>query len=197
MSPMHELEELTAPALAQLLATGVSTVIVPFGSLEDHGAHLPMGADAVLADAVSREVARALGAVRAPAVHVGHAPRTGVLTLRADTLTDVAVQLVDGLTRQGFTRIALVSTHGGNRAALDAAVGGAGVCAPRGDVGPRPGTHSGEWLTSVMLALRPDLVRLEHAPAALADEVRAASAERGRRHLERFVASIVAAVRAP
>jgi creatinine amidohydrolase/Fe(II)-dependent formamide hydrolase-like protein len=51
---MHELEELSARALAQLLARGVTTVVVPFGSLEDHGAHLPIGADAVLADAVSR-----------------------------------------------------------------------------------------------------------------------------------------------
>jgi creatinine amidohydrolase/Fe(II)-dependent formamide hydrolase-like protein len=124
-----------------------------------------------------------------------------VVTLRADTLTDVARQLVDGLARAGFTHIALVSTHGGNRAALDAAIraaaSGAVVRAPRGDVGPRPGTHSGEWLTSVMLALRPDLVRLADAPGELADELRTASAERGRRHLERFVASIVAGVRAP
>jgi creatinine amidohydrolase/Fe(II)-dependent formamide hydrolase-like protein len=70
-----------------------------------------------------------------------------------------------------------MSTHGGNRRALDRAIArlrasssGAIVCAPPGDVGPQPGTHSGEWLTSVMLALRPDLVELENADSELAGE---------------------------
>ena len=69
--------------------------------------------------------------------------------------------------------------------------GGAVVCAPKGDVGPSPGAHSGEWLTSVMLALRPDLVRLESADSELAVELRMATPERGARHVQRFVASIV------
>jgi creatinine amidohydrolase len=204
---MFDLEELTAAALRALVERGVATAVVPFGSIEDHGGHLPIGADAVLADAVGRAVARELGAVRAPTIRVGHGePRdqgAGTLSLRAETLSDVALQLVDGLAGQGFRRIALVSTHGGNRAALDAAVarvrartGDAVVCAPRGDVGPRPGVRSGEWLTSVMLALRPDLVRLEHAGHELLGELRQASAERGTRHIECFVASIVAGVRA-
>ena len=66
--------------------------------------------------------------------------------------------------------------------------------APRGDVGPNPSAHSGEWLTSVMLALRPDLVHIEQAPTELAAEVAQASATRGREHLERFVVSVVAQV---
>jgi creatinine amidohydrolase len=203
---MYELEELTASALRRLLEQGVETAVVPFGSIEYHGGHLPVGADAVLAHAVGREVARELGAVRAPTVSVGCAEQQrhviGTMTLRADTLREVAVQLADGLARQGFRRIALVSTHGGNRMALDAAVArvsarssGAVVCAPPGDVGPQPGTHSGEWLTSVMLALRPDLVELHNAAGELSNELRTASAERGRRHFERFVASVVAGVR--
>jgi creatinine amidohydrolase len=203
---MYDLEELTASALRRLLEKGVETAVVPFGSIEYHGGHLPIGADAVLADAVGHEVARKLGAVRAPTVPVGYAEHqqhfVGTMTLRADTLRDVAVQLADGLARQGFRRIALVSTHGGNRMALDAAVArvsarssGAVVCAPPGDVGPQPGTHSGEWLTSVMLALRPDLVELQNASDELSSELRTASAERGTHHIERFVASIVAGVR--
>src|SRR5689334_3865118 len=108
---VYDLEELTASALGRLIAAGVSTAIVPFGSLEHHGAHLPIGADAVVADAVGRQVARGLDAV-------------------------VAV------------------------ARFGATSSGAVVCAPAGDVGPSPGAHSGEWLTSVMLALRPDLVEL-------------------------------------
>lgn len=97
----------------------------------------------------------------------------------------------------------LVSTHGGNRTALDAAVrelnatlhGTATACAPRGDVGPGPGSYSGSWLTSVVLALRPDLVHLEHADASLQDELRSANATLGGEHIDRFVASAVTAVR--
>jgi creatinine amidohydrolase len=204
---VYELEELTAPALSRLLGAGVSTAVVPFGSIEHHGSHLVIGADALLADAVGRQVARELDAVLAPTVRVGdakqHAPLTGTLTLDAETLSDVAVQLVESLIRQGFTLIVLVSTHGGNRRALDAAVArlgattsGAVVCAPAGDVGPSPGAHSGEWLTSVMLALRPDLVVLENAGSDLTGELRAATPERGARYLQRFVASVVAHARA-
>jgi creatinine amidohydrolase len=204
---MYVLEELTAPALRRLLDAGVLTAVVPFGSIEYHGAHLTIGADAVVADAVGRGVARELDAVLAPTVRVGdatqHASLTGTMTLRADTLSDVAVQLSEGLIRQGVRLVVLASTHGGNRRALDTAIArlratasDAIVCAPPGDVGPRPGAHSGEWLTSVMLALRPDLVELEHAGSELAFELRAVSPERGARHIERFVASIVAGARA-
>ena len=69
------------------------------------------------------------------------------------------------------------------------------VCAPRGDVGPSPGTYSGAWLTSVMLALRPNLVDLAHASPDLARELETATATRGQAHIECFTASLVASVR--
>jgi creatinine amidohydrolase len=197
---MHELESLSAPALRRLIDGGVSIAVVPFGSLEHQGGHLAVGADAALADAVGRQVAERLDAVLAPTVRIGcaeqHAHLTGTISLRAETLTAIAMEVAESLMRHGFALIVLVSTHGGNRAALDAAVrrlntarGGAVACAPQGDVGPQPGAHSGEWLTSVMLALRPDLVDLASASPELA-----ADAERGARHVERFVTSIVEAV---
>src|SRR3954453_9224450 len=111
---MYYLEELTAPALSRLLGAGVSTAVVPFGSIEHHGAHLAVGADSVLADAVGREVARELDAVLVATVRVGdaeqHAQLSGTMTLRADTLADVAVELSESLIRHGFRLIVLVST---------------------------------------------------------------------------------------
>lgn len=202
---MHELEKLTARQLRKLVDTGGLAVVMPYGSLEHHGGHLPLGADAILADAVGTQVAQRLGAVLAPTMRVGDSARHrelfGTLSLTAATLTAVAVEQGQGLARQGFASLVLVSTHGGNRKALDAAVrelnaslhGTATVCAPRGDVGPGPGSYSGSWLTSVMLALRPDLVHLEHADADLKGELRDANATLGREHIERFVASAVTA----
>jgi creatinine amidohydrolase/Fe(II)-dependent formamide hydrolase-like protein len=210
LSPMvegvHELERLTARQLQQLIDAGMSTVVLPFGSVEYHGGHLPLGADSVLADVVGAQVARQLGAVLAPTVRVGcsgqHTHLPGTLTLRPETLTTLATEHARVLARHGFALIVLLSTHGGNRLALDAAVAElntslsrAVVCAPRGDVGPSPGTYSGAWLTSVMLALRPELVELAHAGPELAAELETASAKQGQAHIERFTASVVASVR--
>lgn len=204
---MHELETLTAPELRRLVDAGVTTVVVPFGSVEHQGSHLPVGADALLADAVGREVARRLEAVLAPTIRVGaaeaHRSLSGTLSLSAATLADLAVGIGESLGANGFRTIVLVSTHGGNAAPLAAAVmrlneaiAPAVSCAPRGDVGPSPGRHSGQWLTSVMLALRPELVEIPSVAADLAGEVAAASAQRGAAHLERFVADVVEQVRA-
>lgn len=203
---MYELETLTAPALLRLIDAGTSIVVVPLGSIEHHGGHLPLGADALLADAVGREVATRLSAVLAPTVRVGcaeqHMALTGTTTLRAGTLTEVAIDLAQSLAGHGFAIVVLLSTHGGNSAALDAAVtrldaslDGAVACAPHGDVGPEPGAYSGRWLTSVMLALHPDLVDPAGESADLATEVKAADAQHGAAHIERFVASIVHRVR--
>lgn len=192
----HELERLTAAALEELVGAGTTTAVIPFGSIEHHGAHLPLGSDSLLADAVGGEVARRLGALLLPTVRIGdasaHAARPGTLTLQPDTVSDTAFQLGQSLARVGVQLVALVSTHGGNAAALQAAVArldaaGIAACAPQGDLGPDPGAHSGSWLTSVMLALHPQLVHPEFAELDLAG----ASAERGKSHLERFVASVV------
>lgn len=204
---MYELEALTAPKLRELIERGVTTVVVPFGSIEQQGGHLPLGSDALLADYVGREVAARLDAVLAPTVRVGcaeqHMGVAGTLTLTPATLTDVAVEIGESLARHGFRVIAVVSTHGGNAAPLAAAaqrlneaLPGTVVCAPAGDLGPRPGSHSGEWLSSVMLALHPELVEVGAADRSVLDELRDAGAQRGQDHLARFVAAIVEGVRA-
>ena len=174
--------------------------------VEYHGGHLPLGADAFLADAVGAQVARRLGAVLAPTVRAGcsgrHGHLAGTVTLRRETLTALAIDHGRALARHGFMLIVLLSAHGGNQPALDAAVvelnaslPRAVACAPRGEVGPEPGAYSGGWLTSVMLVLRPDLVQLACASADLAAELDTTSAAQGQAHIERFTTSVVASVR--
>lgn len=194
---MHELELLTAPALRRLVEHGTATVIVPFGSVEDQNGHLPLGADSLLADLVAREVASRLDAVFAPTVRVGAGP-AGTLSVPGGTLTDTAVALAESLAGQGFRLIVLLPIHGGNVEPLSVAVarfnerrGPARACAPRGDVGPDPGRHSGKWLTSVMLAFRPELVDLPAAAESLRAELEGVDAENGVARFERFVSSIL------
>ncbi len=206
----HELERLTAPALRRVIDRGTTTVIVPFGSVEYQGGHLPLGADSLLADLVGRAVADRLDAVLAPTLRVGcaeqHAALAGTISVPAETLTDTAVAVAESLVGQGFRLVILLSIHGGNEDALRIAQKrvnerlteqgvGARACALRGDVGPDPGSHSGRWLTSVMLALRPELVDLPAAEPELQDELRGVDAESGAARLERFVTAIVDATR--
>jgi creatinine amidohydrolase/Fe(II)-dependent formamide hydrolase-like protein len=196
---VYELETLTAPELQAMIASGVTTAIVPFGSIEHQGARLPLGADALLADAVGRAVAERLGALLVPTTKIGdasqHAANSGTLTLRPATLADFAYDTAESLAKTGVRVIAFVSTHGGNATALDTAaarfnetVTTATACAPRGDVGPDPGSHAGEWLESALHAVRPDLVDATKLPSG--------SVQRGAQNLERFAASIVAQIRA-
>lgn len=203
---MMKLEELTSPELRRVVESGVATAVVPFGSIEAHGGHLPLGSDALLADFVGAAVAERLGAVLAPTVRVGcaeaHMQGSGTLSVPPETLRDVALHIARSLITHGFRVIVLVSTHGGNRAVLENAARQLNeqqpdviACAPRGDLGPTPGAHSGKWLTSVMLVVRPDLVDVEFADADIKGEARTATADRGADVLERFVSAMVATVR--
>ncbi len=143
----------------------------------------------------------------APTVRVGCAHGklglAGTISVDPGTLIELAVALADSLAAQGFRLIVLLSTHGGNFGPLDVALarfngraGPARACAPRGDVGPDPGRHSGKWLTSVMLALCPEVVELPAAAASLRSELREADASAGAANFERYVSSIVAQIRA-
>ena len=176
-------------------------MVVPFGSVEDQNGHLPLGADSLLADLIGREVATRLDAVLAPTVRVGAGP-PGTLSIQETTLTETAVALAESLAGQGFRLIVLLPIHGGNVEPLNLAVARfneqattARACALRGDLGPDPGSHSGRWLTSVLLAFRPEVVNLTAARADLRAELQEADAELGVACFDRYVSSIIDATR--
>ncbi|MGI5224592.1 mycofactocin biosynthesis peptidyl-dipeptidase MftE [Actinoallomurus sp. CA-142502] len=153
-------------------------VLVPVGSTEQHGPHLPLSTDTVIARAVAERSAGALPATPAgpplvaPAIAYGasgeHADFPGTVSIGHDALRAVLVETVRSLALWAG-RVVLVNGHGGNTAALDAAVGrlraeghdvawtGCGV--PYGDA------HAGLTETSVMLHLAPDLVVRPNAVA--------------------------------
>lgn len=193
---------MSSSELRRTVERGSWTVVIPFGSVEYQGGHLPLGSDALLADFVGETVARRLDAVLAPTIRVGYAEghmgRTGTLSVPADILRETASHVACSLIRHGFRVIALISTHGANGPALEEAARQLNerhrdvvACAPSGDVGEDPGPHSGAWLTSVMLAIRPDLVDLACVEAGLRDEVSTATAASGADRLDRFLSSIV------
>ena len=153
-------------------------VLVPVGSTEQHGPHLPLDTDTVIARAVTHAAAAALRAgpaappLVAPALAYGasgeHADFPGTVSIGQQALRTVLVEMARSLALWAG-RVVFVNGHGGNLAALDTAVAllrteghdaaWTGCEAPGGDA------HAGRAETSLMLHLAPEEVRLDRAVA--------------------------------
>ena len=148
-------------------------LVVPAGSLEQHGPHLPLDTDTRIAVAVARRAcAGRAGVALAPALGVGasgeHAGFPGTLSIGTGALTTCLIELGRHASLH-WPALLLVNGHGGNAAGVEAAVGrlrGEGRAAHAWHAGlPEGDAHAGRFETSVMLALAPGAVRLDHARA--------------------------------
>ena len=96
-------------------------LLVPLGSTEQHGPHLPFSVDTDIAAAVAREAAERLGAVVAPALAYGssgeHQGFAGTLSIGQDALRLLLVELVRSA-RTWAARVVLIAGHGGNAPVL-------------------------------------------------------------------------------
>jgi mycofactocin precursor peptide peptidase len=149
-----------------------SLVVVPVGSLEQHGPHLPLDTDTVIAQAVASRMAEHLGGWCAPPITFGssgeHQSFPGTTSIGTPTLELVVVELARSL-RTWARRVVLVNGHGGNTDALRSAV--RRLVAERHAIDwvpcalPGMDAHAGRAETSLMLHLRPESVRLDRAEA--------------------------------
>ncbi|HEY4004794.1 MAG TPA: mycofactocin biosynthesis peptidyl-dipeptidase MftE [Pseudonocardia sp.] len=199
MSPAATLGTRTWTELAE---PPVATVLVPVGSTEQHGPHLPLDTDTRIAEAVARGAAARLSerTLVAPAVAYGssgeHEMFPGTVSIGQEALRAILVELGRSAGRWA-RRLVFVNGHGGNVVVLrgvaallreegrDARWWGCAL--PPGGGFVRDG-HAGRTETSIMLALAPELVRVQRAaagntapmrellPAMMADGVRAVSA---------------------
>lgn len=161
--------------------------VLPVGALEQHGYHLPLTVDTDLATGVARGIANALGALLLPAIAYGDAWNNsgflGTISLKPETLKAIVLDIGRELKRMGAPVLVTLNGHFGNKEPIALAARileaeglrvihldyprlealAAEICdsQPAG-----PGFfHADEVETSMMLALRPDSVRMEKAVA--------------------------------
>ena len=173
-----------------------TTVVLPTAAIEQHGPHLAIATDTLAVTAICQRAAEIASkdtpVTVAPPVHFGsshhHFPHPGVLSLSNATFTRVVVEICDSLARSGFRRIAVVNGHGGNDEAVRVAAREIGLMHPAvtvaassfwtiahgaragvgraGELGQLPG-HAGAFETSLVMALRPELVDAASFPTPL------------------------------
>ena len=163
---MNEAALLAEACWPEVAAGG--TLLLPLGSLEQHGPHLPLDTDTRIAEALAVRAARRAGCPTAvaPVLPFGasgeHEGFPGTISLGSAALAAVVVELVRSATRT-FSRVVLVSAHGGNLDGVQAAL--AVLRTERRDaIGWFPAVaagdaHAGRTETSILLAIAPRLVR--------------------------------------
>ena len=186
----HEFGALRSPELGEVIKEG-PLAILPVGQTEEHGPHLPINADSVIAAAVGRAIAERLGEtlpiLLMETVVYGYSGKTmlkwpGTMRVSMDTTRDYVYELCRSLVEMGVKRIAIINGHGHHTALLELVarrlVDETGVApvvlSPAGLAaqtlrtlskgGPRASCHGGEFETSLMLHLEPDSVDLSAAP---------------------------------
>lgn len=108
---------MTWPELDQRLAHNKS-IVLPMGSIEQHGPTGLIGTDALVAEAVVRRAETLADILSGPTFNVGYAPHhmgfSGTITLRAETFAAVLTDWISSLSQHGFSHIYVLNGHGGN-----------------------------------------------------------------------------------
>lgn len=179
-------EELTAAEFPKAVKRAKGLCVLPIGVIEKHGLHLPLGTDVMAARAASVRAARQEYAVVFPNYYFGqilearHQP--GCIALPPDLLSPLLQHMCEEIGRNGFTKILIVNGHGGNihwlnffcqaQLAQDRDYIVYVARHPEDEETTKQiasrretdwGGHADEVETSWMMAVRPDLVKLDRA----------------------------------
>ena len=167
-----------APASAD--AAGKAAAVLPIGSFEQHGPHLPLATDTLIACEIARRCAEAHDLLLLPPITFScsheHAAFPGTISLGATTLVRVIDEICADLQRQGIAKVVIVNAHGGNNVLVNFAQEAnrdrrrvllyptsahwtdarqAAGCATSN----HQDMHGGELETSILLSIDADLVR--------------------------------------
>ena len=173
------LEAMTMPAFEQAVKE-VKGVIIPVGSTEEHGRHLPLGTDTIHAYELAAKAGERMPLLVAPPIWYGlcrsSSQHPGTITIRSATLKALVKDVITSLYEQGLRRFLLLSGHAGGTH-ISTLVDGCEelmphlpeasfavasvldlVAVPGPNVETEGDSHAGEMETSLMQHLRPDWV---------------------------------------
>lgn len=173
--------DLTSPEVAELIDR-TRTAVLPFGSTEQHGPHLPNGTDTIAAELLAAAVAEQLPGLYVPfgpygvtPIHAGH---PGTINLRRSTFESLLTDICAELVAMGVERFVYVNWHEGNIASMDGVateiqdrnpgviVVSAHACYTAQRLYAQHGgelTHGGGLEVLAVMAHDPDLVKIDRA----------------------------------
>jgi creatinine amidohydrolase len=185
--PHHRWQDMTTVDFANG-DTGRWIAVLPVCAIEQHGPHLPVATDTAIGEgliaAMLQKLPAGLPVTILPTQSIGksneHIHSPGTLTLSYETLARVLIDIGDSIARAGVRKLVLANSHGGNIAVneivarelrlkhsmLCVSASWARLGLPQGlfsEFETNFGIHGGEMETSVMLALAPELVHMQHA----------------------------------
>ena len=186
MGPKRYWREMSSRAFGDAAKDWIA--VLPLAATEQHGPHLPLGVDSMIAEGMIQECVRVLPA-NAPVTFLPiqqicksneHIDFAGTLTLDWKTVIDTWIAIGESVLRAGLRTLVIVTSHGGNIAPMEIAArelrqrhGMRVITTSWGRLGrwleiyqydgPIVDIHAGLSETSLMLALRPDLVDMDQA----------------------------------
>jgi creatinine amidohydrolase len=181
-----------APPDVQWFQERSDIILVPIGSCEQHGAHLPLGTDTITALEVSRRAAAKAEVPYSPPLWIGYSPQhmrepesgVGTITMRAGTYTQLLYEIARSLIHHGWNKLIFVNGHGSNTKVIDPVLRriryetGAFVALYKpyaeryigmledlleNPLDETPGWHASELETSQVMAHNADLVHMDRA----------------------------------
>ena len=188
---VHEAAAGSSADFGALIEAG-AIPILPFGALEQHGPHLPLATDTIMADGLARRISTAVDGILLPTIGYGqtsdNAGFAGTITLSFDTVRAIAKDIAAAVISQGARGLVIVNGDFGNQAPLRQAareikeqlgvdvlvVNYPGMAQIAGELcTTKPAGlglyHADEFETSLVLLLDPDHVRMELAVAEYPD----------------------------
>ena len=169
---MNELKNLNQDTFSNKIISNFDTAIIPLGSLEQHGNHLPFSTDTIIVEYISKTISQKINAFLIPPIYFGvsfeHEPFFNI-SINYDILLNFISDICVSLFKQGINRIYVINGHHGNIGILQYI--GQHLSIQRNvkekffyfinywQLLDKTFDHAGEVETSLMLFICPDLVK--------------------------------------